>query len=169
MVFQYVIRLRKHEEGKIAYSSRGDQYSTIFRYQSVLLPRISFTHALLHLYKIHSSYTYVRHTVVSFSPMNFNENPQGERRPPMCRFKRRSRANRSIRPSACCLRSLLIRHSFLTTANKFCLSIFPLTRASQLSQGRGAFTRASPNDSGNRDCLTSARMHLDLAESEANP
>lgn len=44
------------------------------------------------------------------------------------RFKRRSRADRTTQagpvPSACRLRSLLIRHSFLMTANKFSRAIF---------------------------------------------
>ncbi|KYN38555.1 hypothetical protein ALC56_07038 [Trachymyrmex septentrionalis] len=56
---------------------------------------------------------------------------------PTRRSKCPSRANRSSRPSACRLRPLLIRHSFLTTANKFGLSIFPpsLNRTSQLGGG----------------------------------
>ncbi|TGZ56023.1 hypothetical protein DBV15_04761 [Temnothorax longispinosus] len=76
------------------------------------------------------------YTVVPFSPMNFNENPRGERRPLRVVPNAAVALNRSSRPSACRLRPLLIRHSFLMTANKFGLSIFPpLNRASQLGGG----------------------------------
>lgn len=86
------------------------------------------------LYKI---YPRVVVTQLFRSPRWISMKTHGANAGPTRRFKRRSRANRSSRPSACRLRPLLIRHSFLTTANKFGLSIFPppLNRASQLGGG----------------------------------
>lgn len=66
-----------------------------------------------------------------------------------------SLVDRTSRPSAFRLRSLLIRHSFLTTANKFCLSIFLPAIDSHLAIRPGA--HGSPNDGGSHDYSTSAR------------
>lgn len=85
----------------------------------------------------------------------------GENVGPTRRSKRCSRGNRNSRPSACRLRPLLIRHSFLTTANKFGLSIFPLNRASQLGGGHTSPLTAEATD----DYSTSSRAHLDLGGS----
>lgn len=124
------------------------------------------------------------HTVVSFSPMNFNENPRGTGGSGVGRSGVLRVASNAavvltarVRPSARRLRPLLIRHSFLTTANKFWSSfppshLIPRPGFSRFSRRHwtygwthnyGPGAREPANDrKGDRDYPTSARMHWDL-------
>lgn len=112
------------------YIRHVGQYSTIRRAVLVLYPVFACAYSCA-LYKI---YPRVVVTQLFRSPRWISMKTHGANAGPTRRSKCPSHANRSSRPSACRLRPLLIRHSFLTTANKFGLSIFPpsLNRTSQL-------------------------------------